>query len=255
MSEADSHYFIDRPLGLGGSNWPAANYPYGSTKDGQLAVHHGVDFAALYGTPLFAVAAGEIVVAGGDQEILYGLRENFYGILVVIQLDQTHNGQPVYALYGHLSQTMVEVGEHVEPGQLIGETGSSGASQGPHLHLEVRLGENDYAHTRNPQLWMKPFEGRGTIAVRVVNQDGQLIRDFPVMLSRAASPRSTYRNTWTYTDDHVNGDDVFGENAVFGDMPPGPYWVRGVVDGHEFAEAALVMPGRTTAIILELPVP
>jgi murein DD-endopeptidase MepM/ murein hydrolase activator NlpD len=255
MSEADSHFWIGRPLGAGGSNWPAGNYPYGSTKGGTLAVHHGVDFAADYGSAIVAVAAGEIVVAGGDQEVVYGLRPDFYGLLVVIRLDQTYNGQPVYALYAHLSQVLVEVGQRVEPGQLVAESGSSGAALGPHLHLEVRVGENDYAHTRNPQLWMAPFDDRGAIAVRIVNKDGQLAPDYPALLSRAAAPHAIYRGSWTYTDNHVNGDDVFGENLVFGDVPPGPYWVRAVVDGHEFAAPALVVSGRTTAVTLEIPAP
>jgi murein DD-endopeptidase MepM/ murein hydrolase activator NlpD len=255
MSEADSHFWIGRPLGAGGSSWPASNYLYGTTKGGKLAVHHGVDFGADYGTPLVAVAAGEVLVSGGDQEVVYGLRPDFYGILIVIRLDQTYNGQPVYVLYAHLSEVLVKVGQRVEPGQLIGESGSSGAALGPHLHLEVRVGENDYAHTRNPQLLMIPAEDRGAVAVRVVNRDGQLIPDFPVILSRAASPRLLYRGVWTYTDNHVRGDDLFGENAAFASIPPGPYWVRGIVGGHEFAMPALVMPGRTTVVTLELPVP
>jgi murein DD-endopeptidase MepM/ murein hydrolase activator NlpD len=255
MSEADSHFWLGRPLGGGGFNWPASNYLYGSTKGGTLAVHHGVDFGASYGTPVLAVVAGEVVVAGTDLEVLYGLRPNFYGMLIVIRLDQTYSGQAVYVLYGHLSELLVEAGQRVEAGQLIGESGSSGAALGPHLHMEVRVGENDYARTRNPQLWMASFEDRGAVAARIVNRDGQLLPDFPVTLSRAAAPRALYRRVATYTDDHVNGDDLFGENVVFADVPAGPYWVRGEVNGHEFATAALVMPGRTTVVTLELPVP
>jgi hypothetical protein len=255
MSEADSHFWIGRPVGAGGSNWPATDYPYGSTKGGTLAVHHGVDFAAVYGTPLLAAAAGEIVVAGDDQEVLYGLRPGFYGLLVVIRLDQSYNGQPVYALYGHLSEVLVEVGQRVEPGQLIGKSGTSGAALGAHFHLEVRVGENDYAHTRNPQLWMTQFDGRGTVAVRLVNPAGQPLTDYPVLLSRAATPSAVYRSSSTYIDDHVNADDRFGENAVFGDITAGPYWVRATVGGYEFAAPALVTVGRTTLVTLELPVP
>lgn len=254
MTEEDSHFWIGRPLGSGGSNWPAGNYPYGSTKGGALAVHHGVDFAADRGTSLVAVAPGEVVVAGTDLDVMYGKRPDFYGMLVVIRLDQTHNGQPVYVLYAHLSDILVETGQRVEPGQAIAESGASGAALGAHFHLEVRVGVNDYAHTRNPQLWMEPFEDRGVVAVRLVNKEGQLIPDYTVWLSRAALPRIVYRGSWSYTDDHVRGDDVFGENTVFSDIPTGPYWVRAVVDKHEFAAPALVMPGRTTVVTLELPV-
>ena len=220
-----------------------------------MAIHHGVDFAANLGTPLMAVAAGEIVVAGGDQELNYGLRPDFYGLLVVIRLDLPYDGQPVYVLYAHLSEILVQVGQRVEPGQLIAESGASGAALGPHLHMEVRAGENDYAHTRNPQLWMIPFDDRGAVAVRLVNREGQLMTDYPVLLSRAAIPNSAYRSSWSYTDNHVNSDDVFGENVVFGDIVPGPYWVRAAVGGYEFATPALVVAGRTTLVTLELPVP
>jgi murein DD-endopeptidase MepM/ murein hydrolase activator NlpD len=255
MSEGDSHFWIGRPLGMGGSNWPAANYPYGSTKGGTLAVHHGIDFGADYGTPLMAVATGEVVVAGHDREIEYGKRPDFYGLLVVIRLDPTYNNQSVFVLYAHLSEILVEVGQRVEPGQLIGYTGASGAALGPHFHMEVRVAENTYAHTRNPQLWMTPFDGRGVVAVRLVDRAGQPMPDYPVLLSRAAAPQIIYRSSTTYTDNNVRGDDVFAENAIFGDMPSGPYWVRAAVGGHEFAAPALVMPGRTTVVILELPVP
>jgi hypothetical protein len=254
MSEADSHFWIGRPTGAGGSQWPASNYPYGSTKGGTLAVHHGVDFGANYGTPLIAVASGEVVVAGTDLDVVYGKRPGFYGLLIVIRLDQTYNGQPVYVLYAHLSEILVEVGQRVEPGQLIGESGASGAALGAHLHLEVRVGENDYAHTRNPQLWMVPFDDRGVVAVRLVDEAGHPVTDYPVLLSRAALPQAIYRSSWSYTDDHVNGDDVFGENVAYGDIPAGPYWVRAAVSGYEFAAPALVMPGRTTLVTLELPV-
>jgi hypothetical protein len=117
------------------------------------------------------------------------------------------------------------------------------------------VGQNDYAHTRNPQLWMAPFDGRGTIAVRLVGRDGQSLPDYPVLLSRAAAPRVIHRMSGSYSDNHVNSDDLFGENVVFGDIAPGPYWVRAVVERHEFAAPALVIPGRTTVITLELPVP
>jgi murein DD-endopeptidase MepM/ murein hydrolase activator NlpD len=202
-----------------------------------------------------AVAAGEVVVAGGDRDVAYGLRPDFYGLLVILRIDQTYNDQPVYVLYAHLSETLVQVGQRVETGQVIGESGASGAALGAHLHIEVRVGENGYAHTRNPQLWMVPFGGRGVVAVRLVDREGLTVAGHPVVLSRAAAPQSVYRSTWSYADDHLNSDDLFGENVVFGDVPSGPYWVRAAAGGFEFAAPALVMPGRTTLVTLELPVP
>jgi hypothetical protein len=102
---------------------------------------------------------------------------------------------------------------------------------------------------------MAPFEGKGVVAVRVVDRDGRLLPEYPIVLSRAASPQSVYRRALTYADDHVHGDDVFGENVAFADINAGPYWVRATVGRHEFATAALVEPGRTTVVTLQLPLP
>jgi murein DD-endopeptidase MepM/ murein hydrolase activator NlpD len=63
----------------------------------------------------------------------------FHGLLVVIRLDPTYNGQPVYAL-AHLSEVLVEVGQRVEPDQLIGRSGHVRGGVEAHFHLEVRVG-------------------------------------------------------------------------------------------------------------------
>ena len=64
-----------------------------------------------------------VVVAGNDLETIYGKKPNFYGNLVVQELDHTFQGQPVYVLYGHLSQVNVEVGQHLQPGDVLGRVG------------------------------------------------------------------------------------------------------------------------------------
>ncbi|HZV51890.1 MAG TPA: peptidoglycan DD-metalloendopeptidase family protein [Candidatus Dormibacteraeota bacterium] len=88
--------------------------------------HTGIDLAVPVGTPVAAAAAGEVVLVGDGT--------TGYGTYVVI----AHGGGLV-TLYGHLSQALVAVGERVDQGQVIGLSGSTGASTGPHLHFEVRL--------------------------------------------------------------------------------------------------------------------
>lgn len=84
--------------------------------------HTGVDLGYSYGSPVGALDAGTVVLADW-----YG----GYGNCVIVQHD---NGDST--LYGHLARIMAEPGERVEAGHLIGYSGSTGVSTGPHLHVE-----------------------------------------------------------------------------------------------------------------------
>jgi murein DD-endopeptidase MepM/ murein hydrolase activator NlpD len=103
--------------------------PYGSRrtygKDPTLSAHAGEDFSAPFGTPVYAPAAGQVVLA----ETLF-VRGN------AIVLD---HGNGVFTGYWHLSELDVELGEAVAPGQLLGKVGSTGLSTGAHLHWELRI--------------------------------------------------------------------------------------------------------------------
>ncbi|WP_225848123.1 M23 family metallopeptidase [Streptomyces sp. HPF1205] len=86
--------------------------------------HSGQDFVVPSGTTVRAAHAGTVVEAdwGGA-----------YGNNIVIK----HGGH-LYTQYGHLSKFLVHVGEHVNTGETIAKSGSTGNSTGPHLHFEVR---------------------------------------------------------------------------------------------------------------------
>ncbi len=89
------------------------------------ALHTGVDFRAETGTPARATGAGRVVTAeysGG------------YGNLVEID-----HGNGIVTRYGHLMSFLVSPGDRVAAGQVIGLTGSTGRSTGPHLHYETRV--------------------------------------------------------------------------------------------------------------------
>ena len=91
--------------------------------------HTGLDFAAGYGSPIKAMAGGEVTEVGYDGS---------YGNKVVITLD---DGTELW--FCHMSQTAATSGEEVRAGDLIGYLGDTGNTTGPHLHVEVRPGGGD----------------------------------------------------------------------------------------------------------------
>ena len=89
------------------------------------AMHEGVDFVADPGTKVIASAGG--VVVGAEFHPQYGN---------LIEID---HGNDFSSRYAHLSKIDVKPGQVVKRGQLIGASGNTGRSTGPHLHFEVRF--------------------------------------------------------------------------------------------------------------------
>jgi murein DD-endopeptidase MepM/ murein hydrolase activator NlpD len=230
-----AHLWLERPIpdepGL--VNYVDRSYPYGSTQDGLREPHHGVEFANPAGVPVVAAAPGEVVVAGSDNDTGYGPAMLFYGRLVVVRLEQEYLGQPVFNLYGHLSSVSVAEGDRVAAGDLLGLVGQTGVAIGPHLHFEVRVGHNDYASTRNPELWLKPlaFNGQplGLIAGRVEDAAGNLLPSVTVVIRPIATdtdrPRSRYVQTYAGDATGINADEHLQENFAINDIPRGLYSV------------------------------
>jgi murein DD-endopeptidase MepM/ murein hydrolase activator NlpD len=91
---------------------------------GRLALHSGVDFAAQTGDPVKTTGSGKVVSAG----VVSG-----YGNMVEVD-----HGYGISTRYGHLSKILVNVGDEVATGDILGRAGSTGRSTGPHIHYEVR---------------------------------------------------------------------------------------------------------------------
>ncbi|CDX26045.1 Peptidase M23 [Mesorhizobium plurifarium] len=101
--------------------------PFGVRTDpilGSAALHTGMDFRAPIGMPAKVTAAGTVTRAGWA---------GGYGRMVEVD-----HGNGFATRYGHLSEIDVTVGQKLAAGEIIGKTGSSGRSTGPHLHYEVR---------------------------------------------------------------------------------------------------------------------
>lgn len=250
-AEIDDHYRLYRPIADGGVNWVDRTYPYGGTSGGRLQVHHGVEFVNPRGTPILAAATGTVVHAGTDASSQFGPTLNYYGNLVVIQHDfQSPEGQPVFTLYGHMDRVEVENGQRIERGTQIGKVGDSGIAQGPHLHFEVRVGNQfDFGATRNPELWIYPFFKFGTLAGLVTDASGNILREATLQV------RSTdiQRYAFTYAGDTVNADPAFGENFTLGDLPANYYEVSVTDNGRvRFRETIYIYPDQTTWIDVQL---
>ncbi|SEQ51150.1 M23 family metallopeptidase [Sphingobium sp. YR768] len=86
-------------------------------------LHAGVDFAARYGSPIYAVTDGVISYAG---------RHGGHGNYVRIE-----HGSGLATGYAHMSRIAAAPGQRVRRGQVIGYVGSTGLSTGPHLHYEL----------------------------------------------------------------------------------------------------------------------
>ncbi|MFK0169689.1 M23 family metallopeptidase [Streptomyces sp. NPDC090306] len=86
--------------------------------------HTGVDFHAASGTSVHAVGSGTVVQTGWG---------GAYGNQIVIRMSDG-----MYTQYGHLSSIGVSVGQKVTPGDVIGLSGATGNTTGPHLHFEAR---------------------------------------------------------------------------------------------------------------------
>ena len=92
--------------------------------------HDGLDIAAPEGTAVFAAHAGVIAFAGDK---LSG-----YGKLLILRGDDG-----VMSVYAHNSRLLVNEGERVKKGEQLSEVGQTGRAEGPHLHFELRLRDQE----------------------------------------------------------------------------------------------------------------
>ena len=87
--------------------------------------HYGMDFSAPRGTPVYATGPGKVIRADASSS---GFGKHI----------RINHGFGYISLYAHLSKYNVRKGQRVKRGDLIGFVGSTGRSEGPHLHYEIR---------------------------------------------------------------------------------------------------------------------
>ena len=102
--------------------------------------HTGWDIRTALGVPLMASASGRVAFAG---------KLDIRGNLVVID-----HGYGIYSTYSHLSQIHVTRGQSIAKGQIIGVTGDTGRSSGPHFHWEMAVNGNFVDSVQFTETWL-----------------------------------------------------------------------------------------------------
>jgi murein DD-endopeptidase MepM/ murein hydrolase activator NlpD len=254
------HFWFRRPVDASSNSNELYYYTYGSMgPNREWRVHHGLDMPNPIGKEVRAAGDGRVIWAGdnyvwkrpdGNTDRAYS-----YGNVVIIEHNFGWQGQRLYTLYAHLQLILpdVVVNREVRMGEVIGLSGASGVVSGPHVHFEVRVGENWYYATRNPLLWMTPYEGHGVVAGRILYANGLSVEGVTVYLQQGrtaidrtttyVNPKAPNEATW-----NVISDDVRNENWVIGDVPAGDYLVYTNVNGLRFERRISVRPGTTTFV-------
>lgn len=208
--------------------------------------HTGIDFAVSIGTPVYAADSGNVMFANWAS-ILSGnnpwwIAPAYAGVCVVIN----HNDGFV-TLYGHLNDTHLNDGEFVEKGALIGHSGNTGLSTGPHLHFEV-LGwplqpYNGYYGRVNPNLYVGGFA-----QAPEMQPNQRLVGEMGVRERTGASTTSAIGRTFKHGDILTFKGYVHGEFTNTTDL-----WFVGALSGTFFHAAAFTDGGVSGLVDLTPP--
>ena len=239
------HFYFTRPIAADNVNWPLAQYRYGGIFFDDV-VHTGVDIPDDKGTPILAAGPGTVVWAGWGLFTEAPLNtDDPYGQAVAIRHDFGYRGQPLFTVYAHMEAVNVSYGQWVDTGDVIGYVGDTGQTTGPHLHFEVRWGENTFHNTYNPELWMSPPQGWGVLVGRILDEDGEEMRNFPVEVRPEPNGRPL-RIVQTYGGGAVNSDPFYKENMALSDLPAGIYKVSLKYDDKIQQFWVEIYPGQVT---------
>ena len=115
--------------------------PFGKPGSWIAGYHTGQDYACPVGTWVRNTKRGRVKEVGFNKD---------YGNYVVVS--SWHKGRFIRHLYAHLSKQHVKVGERVRNGQLLGFSGNTGNSTGPHVHYEERIRPYGYWNHIRPVL-------------------------------------------------------------------------------------------------------
>ena len=130
---------------LSDKNSPQFMWPtQGLISQGFNTSHEGIDISGAFWTPILAAGNGEVIFVGQDD----------WGLGLAIQIRHSNGSVTVY---GHNQRLLVRKGQQVNQGQMIAEMGSTGNSNGPHLHFEVHPNGQVLSGAVNPLPFLPPL--------------------------------------------------------------------------------------------------
>jgi len=154
----------------------------------------------------------------------------------------------------------VTVGQRVQRGQVISLVGSTGRATNDHLHLEVHaaptdsvgaiVGDNRYPpYTTNPELWIEPMPGTGTVAGQVWDGRHQAVPQARIYGIVKPEPQETpfaYAETYGV---HNRGTPDYQEHFAVSDVPPGDYVLGTEIEGRKVFRRVRVEAGKLTWVV------
>lgn len=142
--------------------------------------HKGIDYAVSVGTDIKAAAKGNIEVKKTQTDRKTGKITGF-GYYIVLRHEDGSS-----TLYGHLTEnsTTLKIGESVDAGQVIAQSGNTGTSEGPHLHFEYS--PNGKTHVQATKINPEPCVGKYVSGELTIADNGSVADDsFIVLLNNA----------------------------------------------------------------------
>jgi murein DD-endopeptidase MepM/ murein hydrolase activator NlpD len=247
------HFLFERPISVEYVNW-SSEYTYGVKLEEFTLTHTGIDIRAQENAPVLAAGDGVVQWSGFGLNV-FGHEDDPYGYSVVIRHNFGYQGQALYTVYSHLSEVDVTSGDKVKVGEMIGKVGETGNATGPHLHFEVRLGENQLYSIQNPLLWISPPIGTGILvgdirtsynihipypSTNEIYSQGNRIK----LINLETKEEFTFTTYGSTTE--VKSDPYYQENLVVPDLPAGQYEIQIKHYDEEFTQEIEIKSGEIT---------
>ena len=213
-------------------------YLYGEVWNGY--VHHGVDFSGPEERSVYSAITGTVDAIQTGMGNTY--EANVYSYGNYVRIVSSWNNHTVYTFYAHLSSVNVVKNQQVIAGEtIIGFTGNSGYSSGPHLHFEIQLDSVGSTNSRNPEVFMESQNNDSGVLVGFVPNAsaGLHVEITPNPKSSIGFAYASIYNT------AVNPDDIYEENYAIGDVPSGAYKIT---CGDDYIGAVIVISNSVTCV-------
>lgn len=228
-----SGWLEDEFSGGGGTNPFANNSAYKWVRGWSSSGHAGIDYAANVGTKIPSSIDGKVIKSwaspyGGGNET------------------QIYDGSKYTHIFMHQSKRKVSAGQKVHQGQIIGLTGNTGNSTGPHLHWQVNKGKgfiNNHPDSIDPLKWAKEAAksgGKSGGSRAASKWRPEIIK---ALKANGLPTSSNYVNAWIRQVQSESGGNA-GARQQVQDINSGPNAARGLLQVIPTTFAANKLPGH-----------